>query len=313
MKLQMEIRSIGHWNRGGIVFLVWLVVTAALAPAIQAAEDPISMGVFPRRNSAETAKVFTPMADYLGERLGRKVKLVTSKNFDSFWKAVTEQRYDIVHYNQYHYIRSAQTYQVIAHIEEFGKSTIAGVIYVRKDSGITALAQLRGRTIMFGGGEDAMLSYITNRYLLLQAGLKKDDFKSLFAINPPNAIVALVRRQADAAGGSDTILDLPDVRNAINTDELTALAVSAPLLQLPVAVKRDMPATLRASIQSILVDLKSSEAGRQVLKSAVMTGMGKAEDRDYDPHRKIAAAVFGPEGTANRQTSRGHESANPAR
>jgi phosphonate transport system substrate-binding protein len=295
----METRSIGRnrkWRR--IVPLLWLIAAAAVTPVTQAADDPLIMGVFPRRNSAETAKLFTPMANYLGERLGRKVKLVTSRNFESFWKAVTEQRYDIVHYNQYHYIRSAETYQVIAHIEESGKSTIAGALYVRKDSGITDLAQLRGRTVMFGGGEDAMISYIASRYLFLQAGLRKDDFKSLFAVNPPNAILALNRRQSDAAGAGDGVLELPEIRNAINTDELTALAVSAPLLQLPVAVKRDMPAKLRASIQSILVDLKNSEAGRQVLKSAVMTGMGKAGDRDYDPHRKMATAVFGPEGTA---------------
>jgi phosphonate transport system substrate-binding protein len=233
------------------------------------------------------------MASYLGKQLGREVRLVTSKDFESFWQGVVERRYDIVHYNQYHYIRSAKAYQIVAHIEELGKSTIAGVIYVRKDSGITKLAQLRGRTVMFGGGEDAMISYIANRYLLLQAGLGKDDFKSLFAVNPPNAMLALNRRQADAAGAGDGVLDLPAVKNAVNPGELYALAVSAPLLQLPVAVKRDMPPRLRASIQSILVDLKNSESGRQVLASAVLTGMGKAEDRDYDPHRKIVRAVMG--------------------
>ncbi|HME91795.1 MAG TPA: PhnD/SsuA/transferrin family substrate-binding protein, partial [Myxococcaceae bacterium] len=184
------------------------------------------------------------MAKYLSDRLGRRVTLVTSKNFDSFWEAVRDQRYDIVHYNQYHYIRSAQTYQVVAHIEEFGKSTIAGAIYVRKDSGITELAQLRGRTIMFGGGEDAMISYIANRYQMERAGLRKEDFKSLFAVNPPNAILALSHRQSDAAGAGDGVLDLPEVKAAMNPDELTTLAVSAPLLQLPVAVKRDMPAKL---------------------------------------------------------------------
>jgi phosphonate transport system substrate-binding protein len=167
------------------------------------------------------------------------------------------------------------------------------VIYVRKDSGITKLAQLRGRTVMFGGGEDAMISYIANRYLLLQAGLGKDDFKPLFAVNPPNAILALNRRQADAAGAGDGVLDLPVVKNALNPDELNALAVSVPLLQLPVAVKRNMPPKLRASIQGILVDLKNSESGREVLASALLTGMGKAEDRDYDPHRKIVRAVMG--------------------
>jgi len=149
-----------------------LLLSLSLAVAANAAfaEDELTLGVFPRRNSAETAKLFSPMAAYLGERLGRKVTLVTSKNFESFWEAVREQRYDIVHYNQYHYIRSAQNYQVVAHIEEFGKSTLAGAIYVRKDSGITDLAQLRGRTIIFGGGEDAMISYIAARYLLERAG-----------------------------------------------------------------------------------------------------------------------------------------------
>jgi phosphonate transport system substrate-binding protein len=251
------------------------------------------MGIFPRRNAADTTRLFTPMADHLGAQLGRPVKLVTAKDFESFWQGVTEQRYDIVHYNQYHYIRSSQNYQVIAHIEEIGKSTISGVIYVRKDSGIKDVAQLRGRTVLFGGGEDAMISYITNRYLMLQAGLKKDDFKSVFAVNPPNSILALHRRQADAAGAGDGVLDLPVVKKAIDTNELTTLAVSPPLLQLPIAVKRTMPAKLRVSVQSILADLKNSDAGMQVLKSAAMTGMGKAEDKDYDPHRKIVRAVMG--------------------
>ena len=55
-------------------------------------------------------------------------ELVTAKSFAAFWTEVTQRRYDIVHYNQYHYIRSASDYEVIAHIEEFGKSTIAGAI-----------------------------------------------------------------------------------------------------------------------------------------------------------------------------------------
>ena len=295
----MKTRSIRDWNRkwGRMGPLLWLIATAVVAPVIQAAEDPLIMGVFPRRNSAETAKLFTPMADYLGERLGRKVKLVTSKNFDSFWKTVTEQRYDIVHYNQYHYIRSAQTYQVIAHSQEFGKDAVAGALYVRRDSGITEISQLRGRTIIFGGGKDAMLSYIAPRYLLMQAGLKEGDFKTEIAVNPQNALVALYYKQADAAGGGDIVLDQPVIKNAINVQDVRLLAATEPLLFLPWAVKRAMPAKLAESIQSILVDLKNDEAGKRVLKSAIMTGMGKAGDKDYHPHRQMTTAVFGPKGT----------------
>jgi phosphonate transport system substrate-binding protein len=262
-------------------------------PVARAAEGALVMGVFPRLNASETTTRYAPLADYVSEQLGRKVSLVTSKDFEAFWRGIEEQRYDIVQYNQYHYIRSAKTYQVIAHNKEFGKSTLAGVLYVRKDSNITSLGQLRGRTVLFGGGEDAMMGYIAPVYMMLQAGLKKEEFKSRFAVNPLNSVIGVYHKQADAAGSGDGAIEQPALKNAINTDELTVLAVSEQLLHLPWAVKRTMPTGLRESIQSALVNLENSEAGKKVLKSAVLTGIGKAEDKDYDPHRKMVRAVKG--------------------
>ncbi len=277
--------------------LLWLIGALAM-PLAQAADDPLVLGVFPRYKATETTTMYTPLADHLSARLGRKVTLVTSKDFDSFWKGVGEQRYDIVHYNQYHYIHSAQTYQVVAHAQEFGKDAVAGALFVRKDSGITDLSQLRGRTIMFGGGRDAMLSYIAPRFLLMQAGLKEEDFKTEFSVNPPNAILALYHKQADAAGGGDIIIDLPVVKNAINTGELRLLAKTEPLLFLPWAVKRTMAGPLRDAIRSSLVDLGNSEDGKNVLRSAKATGMGKSDDKDYNPPRRMTTAVFGRQGMA---------------
>ena len=284
------------WRR--IALLLCLAATASAAPTAHAAEDPLVLGIFPRHKATETTTMYTPLANYLSERLGRKVVLVTAKDFDSFWKSVTERRYDVVHYNQYHYIQSAQFYRVVAHAQEFGKDAVAGALFVRKDSGITDVSQLRGRTIVFGGGKDAMLSYIAPRFLLMQAGLKEGDFKSEFSVNPPNALLALFHKQADAAGGGDILIDLPVVKNAINAQDIRVLAATEPLLFLPWAVKRTMPAKLADSVQAILVDLGSSDAGKQVLKTALTTGIGRAADKDYDPHRKMTTAVFGKSGIA---------------
>ena len=274
----------------------WVLAFAAAASVVHAAENALILGIFPRYKATETTTKFAPLASYLGEKLGRKVTLVTSKDFDSFWDGVTNQRYDIVHYNQYHFIRSARSYQVIAHSQEFGKDAVAGALYVRKDSGITEVSQLRGRTVIFGGGKDAMLSYIGPRYLLMQAGLKEGDFKTELAVNPPNALIALYHKQADAAGGGDILIDLPVVAKAVDATQLKILAATEPLLFLPWAVKRSMPAKLRQSIQLILVDLSSSAAGREILNAAGTTKLGKAGDRDYEPHRRMTAAVFGAEG-----------------
>lgn len=282
------------------IVLALCLIAGAAGPGAAQAQDPLILGIFPRYKATETTTKFAPLANYLGEKLGRKVILVTSKDFDAFWEGVTSRRYDIVHYNQFHFIRSARDYQVIAHSQEFGKDAVAGALYVRKDSGITALSQLRGRTIIFGGGKDAMLSYIGPRYLLMQAGLKEGDFKTELAVNPPNALIALYHKQADAAGGGDILVDLPVVRNAIDARQVRILATTEPLLFLPWAVKRSMPARLRESIQAILVELGSTPAGREILKAAGTTRLGKAGDRDYDPHRRMITAVFGGEGTAVR-------------
>ena len=284
--------------RRRVAIVTWLIVMATLAPCTKAAEEPLTLGIFPRNRAAETMAMYSPLAQHLSERLGRKVILVTARDFESFWKEVTEQRYDIVHYNPYHYVQSAQAYKVIAYNQEFGKNAIAGALFVRKDSGITSIAQLRGRTIMFGGGRDAMLSYIAPRFLLMQAGLKEGDFVTKFAVNPPNALLALNNGQADAAGGGEILIDLPAVRNAIDVQGLTVLGKTEPLLFLPWAVKRAMPPKLAGAVQSTLLGLGNSEAGKNVLHAAKTTSIGKADDKDYDPHRKMTAAVFGPKGAA---------------
>ena len=294
----MEPRRVQDWLPLARVAVLLGIAMATAAPFAQAVESGLVLGIFPRYNATEITTMYTPLAEHLSERLGRKVTLATSKDFEAFWKGVEEQRYDIVHYNQYHYIRSAKTYTVIAHTQEFGKSAVAGAVFVRKDSGITDISQLRGRTVIFGGGKDAMMSYIAPRFLMMRAGLKEGDFKTEFAVNPPNALLALYHKQADAAGGGDILIDLPVVRNAINAGELKVLATTEPLLFLPWAVKRNMPAKLRESIQSTLTDLDDSDAGKNVLKAARTTGIGKAEDKDYTAHRKMTDAVFGPKGIA---------------
>jgi phosphonate transport system substrate-binding protein len=260
--------------------------------------DKLTLGIFPRLKATETVTIYQPLATYLSERLGRPVALVTSKDFDAFWQGVKAQRYDIVHYNQYHYIHSAHAYRVIAHQQEFGRQSVAGALFVRADSGITELKQLRGKTIIFGGGRDAMMSYIAPRYLLMQAGVGEAEFKTEFAVNPPNALLALYHGQADAAGGGDILIDLPAVRNAIDAKQIKILAATEPLLFLPWAVKRSMPAKLADDIQALLVGLGDNDIGRKVLQSAKVTGMGAATDKDYDAHRRMTKAVFGAEGIA---------------
>ena len=159
-----------------------------------AAVADLTMGVFPRRPVAKTYKSFKPLAEKLSKALGEPVKLVVAKNFKEFWKGAQSGKYDIVHYNQYHYLLShkAKGYKVIDVNEEFGSDRIAGSIIVRKDSGINAINDLKGKTILFGGGKKAMGSYIAPTSILIKAGLVAGkDYTVKFSKNPPEKIIQI--------------------------------------------------------------------------------------------------------------------------
>lgn len=285
--------TVNHRRRALSLALGAAALLASTGRPLRAAESgALVMAVFPRRQATLTTELYGPLAEYLGREIGRPIQLVTAKDFDAFWLGVLEGRYDIVHYNQFHYLRSANKYRVIAHNEEFGTGTVAGALYVRKDSGIGSVAELRGKKIVFGGGTDAMMAYIMPTYLLLEAGLKPGDYEEVFAKNPPNSLISLYHGQGDASGAGDILIDLPVVKAAMDTSTVRHLSTTEQVLHLPWAVRKEMDPALAKRIQRVLIEMKSREDGRAVLKSAQQTGFGLADDAGFDVHRRIVRRVM---------------------
>jgi phosphonate transport system substrate-binding protein len=272
--------------------LLPLALVAMLCLQPQAGAADLTIGIFPRRDAATTVRMFLPLAEKLELQLGRRVHLETASDFEHFHRRLTDYRFDLVHLNQYQYIKAQRElgYQAIARNQEFGQDTIRGAIYVRWDSGIQSLQQLRGKHIMFGGGPSAMMSYLVPSYLLRQAGLGPDDYRASFANSPPNSLLATYLQQADAGGAGDVVIDLPVVRKRIDVRQLRILATSEPLPHLPWAVSPRLDPSLRDRLQQALVGLSDSEAGRSALQAAALTGIESAVDSDYDSCREIIAS-----------------------
>lgn len=279
--------------------LILIIVSGILATGVTVAwpgsdegatqNTPLVLGVFPRRGATNTTKMFQPLADYLSKQLDRKVKLVTARNFPAFWDGVVHQRYDIVHYNQLHYIESHKNYdyRVILANEEFGVKTISGAIIVRTDGGFNKLSDLRGKRIIFGGGRKAMVSYVATTALLRDAGLQPGDYQELFAKNPPNASLAIYHHQSDAAGVGTPVLKMPSVKSSIDINKIKFLAESKPLAHLPWAVNKRLGEHTTRKVSRAMLELNNSEQGKRILASAKLTGLYKVTDKDFDPHRRL--------------------------
>lgn len=287
----------GRPGRRGRRLLALLLVCSlvCLIPLRGVVADTLTLGVFPRKGFSQTLEQFTPLAEYLSRQSGREVVLRSGRNFAEFWQGVEQRQYDLVHYNQYHYVRSKKAfgYEVIAKNEEFHESTISGALLVRRDSGIETLTDLRGKKVIFGGGQRAMQSYIVASYLLEEAGLQPSDYEYAFASSPLNAIFATYYRRAVAAGSADINLQLPMIKKRIDTTQLRVLAKGEALAHLPWAVKAELPEPLKQQLSQLLTTLTESPAGRAVLKSADLTDILPASDGEYDAHRRMILRVLG--------------------
>jgi phosphonate transport system substrate-binding protein len=274
-----------------------IIITAfSWVPSVALAD--LSMGIFPRRPAAISAKAFQPLADHLSQVLGEKVNLVIPKNFKEFWKGMEEQKYDIVHLNQYHYIKGRKDfgYQVIAANEEFGTGLLTGALTVRKDSDINTVEDLKGKTILFGGGKKALTSYIATTAVLKKAGLEADkDYKVQFAKNPPSAVIGVYNNAADAAGTGNVIFKIKSVTNKIDVQQMKILAESDSFTHLSWAVKGDLAEEKRTKIQQAMTSLSDSDAGKAVLKAAKVDKFYAVSDADFNKVREITKYVTGEE------------------
>ena len=277
-----------------LVYLVAWVASMQVTPA----EAELTLGIFPRRPATESHGLFSPLADYLSKELGKKVVLVTPKDFPTFWEGVKEKKYDLVHLNQYHYIKSRKEfgYQVFAVNEEQGAKTIRGQLTVRKDSGIRSVRDLKGKVILFAGDPKAMGSYIAPTAILKKAGLiEGKDYTAQFAKNPPSAVFGVYNQIADAAGTGDIISHLQSVTSKIDASQLLVLALSDEFVHLAWATKDSLAETDRQKIQAIMTGLHKTPTGRKILKACQIDHFHAATDADFAKVREITQFVLGEE------------------
>lgn len=288
---------------------VWLLLALLSAvtvwhhAGIAETDGELRLGVFPRHPAQDMQRMFEPLRRYLSETLGTAVSLHTPVDYASFWAAVEAGDYDLLHYNQYHYVRghAAFGHRLVAANEEHGRQQIAARIYVRTDSEAQQLDDLRGRKILFGGGPDAMVSYVLGTDLLRKRGLNEGDYIARFAQNPVKALIGLHYMQADAAAAGAPVIDLPTIRQQLGDGSLRVLAQGDPIPHLPWATAATVDEDRRQAIETALLDLNSALGGRAILDAMQLTGLRRASDRQYDSVREVIQRVHGEDYTQPRR------------
>lgn len=174
----------------------------------------------------------------------------------------------------------------------FGSAVYNGQIIVRKDSGITKLADLKGKT--FARPDPLSTSgWIIPMLTMKAAGINTEtDLARVVDAGSHDAVVAAVYNGDVDAGATfvdaRTTLEKqhPDVM-----DKLVVINVSADIPNDGVQFIPSMPQEMKDKIVNALLAIAGTDAGKKALNTAYQwSGLKKIDDHFYDPFRQVLQA-----------------------
>lgn len=269
--------------------LVHLLVTAALVlwggPARAGDVPAYTIGVVPQFDLRRIQSVWGPIVERLQSATGARFRLTLDKDIPGFEKRLHAGEFDFAYMNPYHYVVASgrQGYRALVRdVEE----PLYGIVVVRADSPIRTVAMLDGKTVAFPSPNAMGAALIPRAEFARKFHIKVDE---VYVKSHGSAYLNVVMGQADAAGGilSSLRQQPPEVR-----DNLRVLYETERHTPHPLAVSPRVPAELAAKVRSALLALGDSAEGRALLAEIPVKHLGEAEDRDYDPLRRLGLEAF---------------------
>ena len=273
------------------VLLIFTVLAAGLATRPAAGRD-LKFGFTPVLGEAEMRAEFDPLATYLSDSIGQKVVLYVAKNYGELRTQMEAGAVDIGSFSPFAYVDAARggKIRIIAQSIIDGAATYRGIIVARKDSGLKTMADLQGKRFAFVDPKSAS-GYVYPRAMLMEKGINPESYfkETIFAGDHNKVIAAVLGGRVDAGATYD---NAPVIAKAagVPTENLVILASTDPIPHDAIAVRIGLDEALAKKIQTALVDLDKSEAGRRIIANSKkkLSGHVVAEDSLFDIVRRTA-------------------------
>jgi len=278
-------------RRRHVVWLVFAILLAGLASRPAAARD-LEFGFTPVLGQADERAAFEPLTAYLSDAIGQKVVIYVAKDYGDLRTKMEAGAVDIGSFSPFAYVDAERggKIRIIAQSVIDGSATYVGIIVARKDSGLKTLTDLKGKRFAFVDPKSAS-GYVYPRAMLVEKGINPDTFfkETIFSGDHKKVIADVLDGRVDAGATYDNALGIAK-NSGMASDDLAIIASTDPIPHDAIAVRIGLDAGLTKKIQTALVNLDKTEAGRRIIANSKkkLTGHIIAQDSTFDVVRRTA-------------------------
>ena len=271
---------------------VFSIVGCSAKTETKKEEKVIKMGFVPLKNSEKLVEDLKPISEYLSERLGVNVEAFTASNYIGVVEGLGSGSVDfgiIPPFSSLLAQKQSNAKPILTSKGKTGKPGYTAELYVRKDSGIKSLQDVKGKKVAFVDPSSSS-GYIYPGAMLVNAGLNLDkDISYQFSGGHDKSLQLLLNKDVDVIATFDGVEDryVKDFPQA-KTD-IQKLATSDMIPGIMVTVSSKMDKDLQEKLEKALRDIENDPKMKELFtKMFSITGF---TDVDQETYKKVEATA----------------------
>ena len=271
---------------------VFSIVGCSAKTETKKEEKVIKMGFVPLKNSEKLVEDLKPISDYLSERLGVKVEAFTASNYIGVVEGLGSGSVDfgiIPPFSSLLAQKQSNAKPILTSKGKTGKPGYTAELYVRKDSGIKSLQDVKGKKVAFVDPSSSS-GYIYPGAMLVNAGLNLDkDISYQFSGGHDKSLQLLLNKDVDVIATFDGVedryaKDFPQAKT-----DIQKLATSDMIPGVMVTTSDKMDKELQKKLEQALRDIEKDPKMKELFtKMFSITGF---TDVDQDAYKKVEATA----------------------
>jgi len=274
-----------------------LVLIGSAAASQTQAQTSLHLVLTPSQKPTDLLAAGEAFGVALGKLVGIPVRVTVASDYAGVIEALRNKTADLAFAHPVGYVlanREAKA-MIIAKDRWHGNTSYTSRIYVRKESGIKTLEELRAKTIAFVDPASSS-GYVYPMLMLIQRGLvqnrdPKTFFREVvFSGSHDAALIALLKGHVDAIGSFDQARE-QYLKDPAERERLTWVAESAPIPEGGICGREGLDPAVVAKVRAALLQMRGP-AYEEILKKLYdIDGFEPAEDREYEVVRAAMELV----------------------
>jgi len=246
------------------------------------------LGLIPEQDLFSQKARYTPLARYISENAGVNVEIKMLSRYGNIIENFIAGHLDAAFFGSFTGALAIKTIGVEPIARPLwldDTSTYYGMIFVRKDSGIKAAADMKGKRFAFVD-KATTAGWLLPLNYFHELGI--EDYPSWFGETyftgtHEDTILDVLNGKADIGAAKNTVLYRLAAKDGRLLDELQILAESPAVPANSLAVRKDLDPALKIKLRNLLLEMDRTEEGKEILREFGAKKFIETTEKDYDP------------------------------